>query len=271
MDMEVLISEKIDSLPPLPDTVLKIQDICNNPKSSARDLVAIVEKDPLLTANLLRVANSPYYGFTSKINSISHAIALFGMSTVLGFALSSAVRKNFNKIDLSPYGISTDDFANSAFKQNKLMINWYSSLPMKKSDSLVPASFINEIGKVILSDIIIEQKMKDEFLQEVLKEEDDIYSIERKFLNTSTPEITGKILYKWLMSVDMIYPIIASEKPEETDDELRLYAYAIKIARTAVGNKGEVIRNSINDALKLIDKAGFKRKDFIVAIKKIVK
>ncbi len=270
MEIKQVIDEKIENLPPLPETVLKIQDICNNPKSSARDLVAVVEKDPILTAKLLKIANSPYYGFTSKITSINHAIALFGMSTILGLALSSVVRKNFNKINLSPYGISTEDFANSSFKQNRLMIHWHFSLDLKESDILVPASFVNEIGKIVTAEIILEKNLKDEFIDEINKEEVDICSVERKFLGVSSIEVTGKILYKWRLNVKMIYPILASENPEETDKSLKPYAFAIKIVRTAIGQKGEVSNESIRKSLELIEKAGFDKKDFLLSVKKFM-
>ena len=270
MDIIQAVENKIENLPPLPETVLRIQEVCNNPKSSARDLVAVVEKDPILTAKLLKIANSPYYGFTSKITSINHAIALFGMSTILGLALSSVVRKNFNQINLSPYGITTEEFANSSFKQNRLMIHWHFSLDLKDSDTLVPASFVNEIGKIITAEILIEKNLKDEFLQEIFKEDADIPTVERDFLGISSIEITGKILYKWLLNVKIIYPILASENPEETDESLKPYAYAIKIVRTAIGQKGEVSNDTIHKALQLLEKAGFNKKDFLLSVKKFM-
>lgn len=69
----------------------------------------MVEKDPMLTANILRSANSPLYGFSQEITTIARAISLFGMATIRGFALSSTIKKSFS-INLEPYGITTQDF-----------------------------------------------------------------------------------------------------------------------------------------------------------------
>ena len=55
---------RIKGLPPLPDSVIKIQQICADPNAGVGDLVKVVDKDPLLTANLLKAANSPLYGFS---------------------------------------------------------------------------------------------------------------------------------------------------------------------------------------------------------------
>jgi hypothetical protein len=103
------ILKKIKSLPPLPKSVMQIQQITSDPNASIADLIKVVKEDPMLTANLLKAANSPLYGFSRQIKNVDQAISLFGMSTVKGFALSSAVRSTM-KIDLSAYGISEDKF-----------------------------------------------------------------------------------------------------------------------------------------------------------------
>ena len=105
------IYKHIKALPPLDDTVVKVQAVCSNENSSLGDLAQIIAKDPMLTANILRSANSPLYGFSREITTIEKAVSLFGMATVRGFALSSAVKKNF-KINLDPYGITSHDFLN---------------------------------------------------------------------------------------------------------------------------------------------------------------
>ena len=53
----------IEDLPTLPTTVLKITELINNPKSSARDIADIVTDDQVLTARLLKLVNSSFYGY----------------------------------------------------------------------------------------------------------------------------------------------------------------------------------------------------------------
>jgi HD-like signal output (HDOD) protein len=111
---------KIKTLPLLPDTITQIRRICANPESSVGDLIKVVEKDPMITANLLKAANSPFYGFSREIKSVSQAVSLFGMSTVKGLALSNAVKKLLS-VDLEPYGITPESFADISSLQNALM------------------------------------------------------------------------------------------------------------------------------------------------------
>ena len=131
--MNESILARIKTLPPLPETVSKIQQICADPESSIGDLVKIVEKDPMITANLLKAANSPFYGFSREITTVSQAISLFGMATVKGLALSGAVKEILG-MDLQAYGITPNAFADISGLQNALMQTWYVKIDRSKMD-----------------------------------------------------------------------------------------------------------------------------------------
>ena len=86
--MNETILKEIKQLPPLPDTAMKIEAIYQDPNSNFQDMVKVIETDALLTADILKAANSPLYGFSREITSLSQAVGLFGMGTVRGFALA---------------------------------------------------------------------------------------------------------------------------------------------------------------------------------------
>lgn len=82
---------QVDDLPTLPRTVLKITELVNNPKSSARDLSDVITDDQVLTARLLRLVNSSFYGFPQKISTVTSAIVLLGFDAIRNLLLSSSV------------------------------------------------------------------------------------------------------------------------------------------------------------------------------------
>ena len=87
------IYKHIKALPPLDDTVVKVQAVCSNENSSLGDLAQIIAKDPMLTANILRSANSPLYGFSREITTIEKAVSLFGMATVRGLRSQAPLKR----------------------------------------------------------------------------------------------------------------------------------------------------------------------------------
>ena len=79
MTEEIL--KKIKQLPPLPESAMQIEAVYQDPNSSFNDMVKILEKDPLLTADILKAANSPLYGFPVK------STLLVRLSGYLGWVL----------------------------------------------------------------------------------------------------------------------------------------------------------------------------------------
>lgn len=66
----------------LPEVTVKIIQVVENPKSTARDLHEVIKNDPALSARLLKVVNSAFYGLPGQIASVDRAIVLLGLSAV---------------------------------------------------------------------------------------------------------------------------------------------------------------------------------------------
>jgi HD-like signal output (HDOD) protein len=254
MSINQSIQSRIKSLPPLPESVIKIQDICNNPESGIGDLTKVVEKDPMLTANLLKAANSPLYGFSREIKNVSQAVSLFGMATVKGFALASAV-KNSIKIDMSPYGIDTEGFARLSQMQSALMVNWYSKVDRSKMMILSPASFLDGVGQIILAQELITSGKANEFKSK-LADAESVEALEDEFFGTVSPVISAEVFQHWRFEEEMVKAIAASYKPEEAEDDIKDYGYALKIVRMCVNPKGKFEEASLAKARELVESLG---------------
>lgn len=122
--MKSSIINSIKSLPPLSKTILDINKVYANENSSIHDLVKAIEGDPMIVANLLKAANSPLYFFGKEIRSVAHAVSLFGMGMTRSIALGNSVRKLLN-VDMQPYGITPDRFAEISHLQATLILSWY--------------------------------------------------------------------------------------------------------------------------------------------------
>lgn len=257
---------RIKSFPPLPESVVEIQKICSDQSKGIGDLVKVVNKDPMLTANLLKAANSPLYGFSKEITSVNQAVSLFGMATVKGFALASAVRDSV-KIDMSPYGTDTDGFSNTSQLQNALMLNWYAKVDRKKIDILAPASFLDGVGQIIIAAEIIAQKKSLDFKKDIQNFENEIEEIEKKYFDITSQEIASEIFTKWKLESLMVSAIAQSNSPKDAQDEIKPYAYALKIVRTAINIREKFSEKGIKKALELVKEANLPSEAFLEAIK----
>ena len=85
------IIRKLTSLPTLPLVVDNLTQVVNNPQSCSKDLSEIITKDPSLSARVLKIVNSSFYGFSQKIPTVSRAVVILGYSCVKNLALSSTI------------------------------------------------------------------------------------------------------------------------------------------------------------------------------------
>ncbi len=81
---------KVRNMPPLPQSITQILEITKDEKSSPRELAKVFEQDPTLAVNILKLANSPAYGFASKISTITQAVVCLGLDTIKSIALTSS-------------------------------------------------------------------------------------------------------------------------------------------------------------------------------------
>ncbi len=246
----------IKNLPPLPKSVLEVQKITNNPNSSIKDLVKIIKTDPLITANLLKAANSPLYGFTKQIKTVDMAVSLFGMSTVKGFVISFAVR-NTLKFDLSAYGISEDQFHTVSTDRNALGFNWY-RLNKDKLDIISTDSFLIDIGAVVISLYLKSKGEAEKFKNRLTKE--NRYKLEKEFIGLSTAEVTAEIFKHWNFSEELIKPILNINNP---NDE---YSKVMDVLRTIINLLEPNNEKNIQKGLKKAEEYGLDADSLKVAV-----
>ena len=79
------------------DTVHKLLRTIGDPQAAMAELFRIITRDPMLTAKILRVANSPYYGMPQKLNSINHAIMIIGLANLKSIIYSEGILNVLNE------------------------------------------------------------------------------------------------------------------------------------------------------------------------------
>ena len=83
--------ENLDALPTIPTVVRKLLGMFENPKVSLAELATFIAQDPVLAARMLKVVNSPIYGFPGRISSITQALLLLGLNVARGLLLGVSV------------------------------------------------------------------------------------------------------------------------------------------------------------------------------------
>jgi len=92
------LAEGVSKLISLPDICFRVNEMVDDPRYSAVDIGNVVANDPAITAQLLRIANSAYYGFPSRVDTLSRAIAIIGTQELRDLVLTTSIINSFHKV-----------------------------------------------------------------------------------------------------------------------------------------------------------------------------
>ena len=97
MELEQLL-DNAGQLVSLPAACIRLNEMVNNPSCSVQDMGRVINQDVALTARILRIANSPMYGLSTQVDTVTRAVTVLGMKQVRDLALASAAIKAFDGI-----------------------------------------------------------------------------------------------------------------------------------------------------------------------------
>jgi len=143
------IISSIDSLPSLPETYVKLQKIINDPDSSISDVGALIEKDLAMSAKILQLVNSAFFGLYKHIDSPSHAVNLLGLDTIKALVLGVEV---FSKLQMKSELLSMDALFSHSMMVGTVAHKIAMELNVEKqvADDCFIAGILHDVGKLLL-------------------------------------------------------------------------------------------------------------------------
>ena len=268
--------KNIDDMPPLSKVAMVIQGLYAHGARNVdvRKLIRMVEADVMLTANILKTINSPYYGFKSRISSISQAVTLLGTQQIYSLVIHYAISQHLTA-DTTIYGFNNAQFNEMCILQSSLMMQWYAKIDLHDTHILTSLALIMESGKIIISKELLGSDYREEYRKGFLSCE-NIPKFEQEFLSTTSYYLSALLFEHW--NLTPIYSIVLknldkeeSEYDEEVDAIMAQYIKAIDVIRTAVNLKEVLTDESIKKAATKVSQMGLSGEDFEVVANRIRK
>ncbi|MDE6885547.1 MAG: HDOD domain-containing protein [Helicobacteraceae bacterium] len=245
------IIKNVSSFPALSTVVGEVCSVCQNQNSTIPDLVKVIEKDPGIMIDILRIANSPIYGFTREISSIHQAISLFGMGTIKGFVISSVVRKNV-KFNLEPYGITINSYLDTCREFNRFLIEIFKSADSKLKEVIFPASFLMASGILMLANEAAKLENNTEFMNSI-KESNSFIEIEDQYLGVNSISVTAILFEHWNFESALINAIKGINQEEQNG-----FSAPLKLALKCISLHKKYTKEQEMDAKAYIEQSGLK-------------
>lgn len=255
--------DEIKALPPLPSSVVRIQELCMSSDTNIDELSRVIESDPMLSANILKSVNSPLYGMSKEISSIPQAVMLFGISMIRGFAAANAIKKAV-VIDLSPYGKTIDDVSRISTMQSALVREWYRNVDKGMLPLLQSSAFLMELGKLVASMRVIGSGEFEKFSSE-LGQGKPLMEIERCYLGHTSYEIASMMFEHWNFETALTDTL----KEIGNSDTANPHAKVLSVVVKAINLRDPLSEQALQEGYELIELFGLNRKAFDEALDSI--
>ncbi|KLE03629.1 HDOD domain-containing protein [Aliarcobacter butzleri] len=246
------ILNKIDSLPPLPKTIIEVEEFRKKPNKEIADLLKIIEKDALIVSTLLKISNSAMFGFRSRVETPARAVSLLGINFTISIAIAGTVQ-NLLKSDLEPYGVNVNDFMKASNTASILANLWLSKIDLALKEEIVLPALLQETGKFILADYIKQENLSETFRGKVDSGE-LIEDVERNLLGITTSQVTAQIFRHWKLSDKLVNMIENVDNISNVSDEYKKQTQILEVIKTAAYIKNplsdENVKKAIEKALK---------------------
>jgi HD-like signal output (HDOD) protein len=185
--------DKNVQLSSFPDIYYQIMNVLNDTRSSATHLANVVSNDPGLSASLLKLVNSAYFGLPAKVDSITRAIALIGGRELSALAMGISVIRFFKGIPATVM-----DMRN--FWLHSIACGIFSRILAHRSSELSEEIFflgglLHDIGRLIMFSEY--PKMSAYTIDVAKKRKIPVVMVEREILGYDHSQVTGLLLQKW--------------------------------------------------------------------------
>ena len=204
------IAAAIRSFPGMPGTAVKLLGLIDNPAMRVSQIEEILRHDPGLTANVLRLANSAYFGIPSKIGSIRQAVILLGLKRLIQMVIATCVSAILDKpvpgYDLPPGELWRHSIAVSVAAEALVK-----ELKVEAAEEIFTAALLHDVGKLVLGEFV-----KDDFtkIEASVSQGVGFETAETMALGTNHAEVGAQILTLWSLPSEIVNAVRWHHDPE---------------------------------------------------------
>ena len=233
--------DKIENLPTLPSIAMEVNKLLQDHDTSIKELSMVIEKDQTIVSKILKLVNSAFFGLSSKVSNIPHAVMLLGFNAIRNAVVSVSVINAFDNKS------SSGDFDITEFWSHSVSVAVTSRALAEKSrrhspDECFIAGLLHDVGKLVLCQYL------SEFFNRVLeiKKGDNCLSFheaEKKSIPIDHAQIGGFLSNKWKLPVGLMDTIRMHHRIRDSAQDLNLL-YIVQTAN--IISNSQVVNGEIN-------------------------
>ena len=224
------IGTMVEGMPPFSKSVHQILTISSDTNCSPKDLVSVIEHDPVLTMKILKMVNSAFFSLSRSVASVQHALAYLGMNTIKNMAVTIATidalpRNNISELSISSF--LTHSLGTAAVAQRLAR----ECLQIRDASDYFVAGLLHDFGKAVF--IQYEPSTYAKVLREAGKSDTSLEQLEVEQMGVSNAEVGAMLADSWQLPSVLVECIRTHASCDEQSSNLTL---SVAAANTVVKN-----------------------------------
>jgi HD-like signal output (HDOD) protein len=245
-DVKKMIAGREIKLPEMPSTAFELNEIVADPTASAHSIAEVVNKSPSLATLLLKIVNSSFYGFPSKINNISRAVTIIGTREITGLALGLCIVKAFK--DIPKEVLDMRSFLKHSIACGIISRILAAKKNISQTEQMFVSGLLHDVGRLIIYQYFPSEAKT--LLGLAATSENLLYQQEKSFLGGSHMTIGKYLLKEWKLPLELENNIFFHHNPSAADDPVQaaiIHLADILVNALRFGSSGERFVPSFDD------------------------
>ncbi|MEZ5542661.1 MAG: HDOD domain-containing protein [Pseudomonadota bacterium] len=198
----------------LPAVYLRLKEVLDDPDYTVADIEDAIGSDPAVAARLLRVANSPYFGFSAQVATIARAVGLLGSQQVHDLVLATSVAQTFAAIPIDV--IDMHAFWTRSVYRAIAARTLAGHCRLPERERLFVGGLLLDIGHLVMYQSIPHEARAA--LQRADAEQRALHQVERELLGFDFARLGGELLARWGLPQSLWEPVMQHVRPAQQLD-----------------------------------------------------
>jgi putative nucleotidyltransferase with HDIG domain len=231
LDLHRSILDQAEAMRPLPQAVIDLARTVSSPDTGLRDVADCLRSDPVLTAVVLREANSAFVGAREATSTVEQAVVRLGGARVLAIAVANSLPSEVNQA-LPGYGIHEGGLHTHAVATSHAADVVRMMSPAQLPPSMVTAALLHDIGKILLARLL-----RPQLIPAATSQGEGITAAERELLDLDHAEVGAALAAQWKLPAEIVQAIQFHHEPWNGDGLAHGVALADRIAHQILADQ----------------------------------
>ena len=234
------IMAKVDALPSIPGSAIKLLELMENPDASVQEIEDVLRMDPGMTANVLKLTNSAYFGLPTKVGSVKRAVMLLGMKKIKQLVMASCVGAVMDG-PIPGYDLPAGELWRHSIAVSVAAEGLSREMKLDGAEDIFTAALGHDVGKLVLGQFVQDDM---EAITAAAGEKVSFEIAEKEVLGADHAEIGARILSQWSFPDDLVHAVRwhhdpdGAEEPNRTTDIVHVANVLCLMMGIGVGREG---------------------------------